>query len=186
MYGPILKGKKVVLQPPKMSEAKQYLVWLDDDEVTRYISSFTGLDLEKEKEFLKKIGKEKGKIYWSVYTKEGRHIGSTSLHDYTPNHKRTSWGIIIGDKSQWNKGYGADILRTVMAYSFNKLKLNRFELEVFHKNIAGIKCYTKCGFKKEGVRRNFFMKNDEIYDSIMMSVLKNEYKSCKGVYSTNK
>ncbi|MEI6288371.1 MAG: GNAT family protein [bacterium] len=176
MYGPILKGKKVILQPAKLSEAKQYLTWLNDYEVTKYISSKSDLTLDQEKEFLKnkKIDNE---VYWSVYTKSGKHIGSTGLHNYSPTHKRTSWGIMIGDKSEWNKGYGTDILRTVMAYAFNKLKLNRFELEVFHKNIAGLKCYAKCGFKKEGVRRDFFMKNNEVYDSIMMSVLRDEYKN---------
>jgi len=178
MYGPILKGKKVILQPAKMSEAGKFCRWMADEDVTRYISSSTGLTLEQEKEFLKnvKVNKE---IFWSVHTKNGKHIGSTNLHNISLPHKRTSWGIIIGDKSEWNKGYGADILKTVMRYAFNELKLNRFELEVFNKNAAAISCYKKCGFKKEGVRRNFFIKNGATHDSIMMSVLLDEYKKLK-------
>lgn len=178
MYGPILKGKKVILQPPKLSEAKRYLGWLHDEEVTRYISSFTDIDLEKEKQYLKDM-KKNDQLYWSVYTKSGKHIGSTGLYKISKQHKYAVWGIMIGDKSEWDKGYGTDVLRTVMAYVFNKLKFNRFELEVFHKNKRGIRCYSKCGFKREGAKRQVFIKDKEKYDSIMMSVLKDEYKKLK-------
>ena len=79
---------------------------------------------------------------------------------------------MIGDKNEWDKGYGSDTLKTILGYAFKKLKLNRFELEVFHKNKRGINCYQKCGFKKEGIRKKYFIKNNQIYDSIMMSIIK--------------
>lgn len=179
MYGPILRGQKVVLQPPKLSEAKKFVAWLQDEEVTRYISSFTDITIEKEKVFLKNMKKDPAKIFWSIYTKDGKHIGSTDLHDFYPKHKRSSWGIMIGDKSEWNKGYGTDILRTIVKYSFNKLKLNRFELQVFHKNAGGIKCYKKCGFVTEGVRRKAFIRNNQIHNLIMMALTDDDYKKLK-------
>ena len=172
MYGPILKSKKIILKPPKISEAKQYLKWLKDPDVSQYIGSFVDLTLEQEKEYLKKIKTDDSKIFWSIYTKSGKHIGSTDLHDLVMPHKRTSWGIMIGDKNEWDKGYGSDALKTILSYAFKQLKLNRFELEVFHKNKRGIKCYQKCGFKKEGIRKKYFIKNNQIYDSIMMSIIK--------------
>ncbi len=178
MYGPILKGKKVILQPPKLSEAKRYLEWLNDDEVTRYIATFTGMTLEKEREYLK-LKKKDDLLYWSVYTKSGKHIGSTGFHEVSQNHKRVLWGIMLGDKTEWGKGYGTDVLMTLLDYVFKKLKFQRFELGVFHKNIAGIKCYKKCGFKTEGIKRKYFIKGDETYDEIIMAVTDDDYKKLK-------
>ena len=179
MHGPILKGKKVTLQPPKLSEAKNYVAWLHDNEVTRYISSFTDVNVEGEKAFLKNMKSDPAKIFWSIHTKSGKHIGSTDLHNISEKHKRNSWGIMIGDKAEWSKGYGADVLQTIVKYVFTQLKHNRFELEVFHPNIAGIKCYKKCGFITEGVKKKYFIKNGEIYDSIMMALTDEDYKKMK-------
>lgn len=165
--------------PPKISEAANFVKWLNDPEITRYISSLGEISLAAEKEYLKKMKSEPSKIMWSIYTKAGKHIGSTDLHNLSMQHKRTSWGIMIGDKSEWNKGYGADTLNIVKAYAFDKLGLNRFELEVFHKNAAGIKCYGKCGMKKEGIKRKYFIKPEATYDSIMMSMLRSEYQKSK-------
>lgn len=179
MYGPILKGKKVILQPAKMSEAEKFRRWMDDEEVTRHISSEGGLTLEQEKEFLKKAKNHPVDLFWSVYTKDGKLIGNTALNAYSPKNKRASWGIVIGDKAEWNKGYGTDILKTVMAYVFKQLKLNRFELMVFQDNAAAIKVYKRCGLKKEGIRRKYFIKNGKPCDLMIMSILSDEYKKLK-------
>ena len=179
MYGPILAGEKISLQPPEASEAERYVVWLRDPEVTRFVSSFTDVTIESEREFLKNIAEDATKVFWSVYTKDGKHIGSTDLHGLALNHKRTSWGVMIGDKSEWNKGYGADVLRTLADYAFGKLKLNRFELEVFDRNAAGIACYRKCGFKTEGVKRKCFVKNGQVHDSILMALTDDDYEELK-------
>ncbi|MFA4941224.1 MAG: GNAT family protein [Patescibacteria group bacterium] len=178
MIGPILKGEKVILKPIKVSEAENFLRWFKDLTVTQYINNDgKNLNLRKEKIKIKDIRKNKNQIVWSIYTKNGTHIGSTGLHNIDlKRNKKAIWGIVIGDKSYWGQGYGTDVLKIILKFSFGRLKLNRVELSVFPPNIAGFKCYTKCGFKQEGVKRKSILKRGKYLDEIIMGILKEDYK----------
>lgn len=180
MHGPILKGKKVILKPMTLKDAPNFVHWFNDEAVTKFLGrQNTGITLNEEKKYIKKIARNKEQISWSIYTKEGIHIGSTDLHSLNLNNKKTDWGIIIGDKDYWNQGYGQDVLATILKYCFNTLKLNRFGLSVYNGNIAGIKCYKKCGLKKEGIKRQSIYRYGKYWDEIIMSILKSEYKKLK-------
>jgi len=66
-----------------------------------------------------------------------------------------------------------------MKYCFNVLKLNRFGLSVYEGNLGGIRCYTKCGLKKEGIKRQSIYRYGRYWDEIIMSMLKSDYKKLK-------
>ncbi len=181
MKVPILKGKKVILKPLELSQAKSYIRWLKDPEINRFLGAdFSDLDFKKEKEFIEKSVEDKSVARWAIYTSEGKHIGSTGLHeiDKKINFKAT-WGIFIGDKNYWSQGFGTDTLKTVLKYCFGKLKLNRVELCVFPHNPRGKRCYEKCGFKVEGVKRQAIKKNGKFIDDIIMGVIKSDYEQFK-------
>ena len=59
-------------------------------------------------------------------------------------------GIVVGDKAEWSKGYGAHTVRMVLHYAFEELELNRVELTTDEENHRAIRCYEKCGFVREG------------------------------------
>jgi len=181
MLGPILKGKKIILKPIKVSEANNFLRWFKDPEVTRYLLiDGEGLTSEKEKKTIKNFRKKKDQSVWSIYTKDKIHIGSTGLNNIdTKKHKKAVWGIVIGERSYWRQGIGTDVLKTVLRFCFNKLKLNRVELSVYAKNRGTYRLYLKCGFKKEGIRRQAIFKNGKYNDDIIMGILKSDYKKLK-------
>jgi len=178
MIGPILKGGKVILKPIRVSEAENFLRWFKDSLVNRFISQEgKDLNLRKEIRLIKDIRKNKNQIVWSIYTKDGVHIGSTGLHHIDlKRNKKATWGIVIGEKKYWGQGYGTDALKTILKFSFEKLKLNRVELSVFPGNTAGFKCYTKCGFKQEGIKRKSILKRGKYLDEVIMGILKEDYK----------
>lgn len=176
MIGPILKGEKAFLKTIEVSQAKQYLGWLKNKKVNQYLSTDgEGLTLKKETEYIKKARKKKNKINWSIYTLNGRHIGSTGLDPIDIYGKKTRWGIFIGEVDMWGQGIGTDVLKTVLKYCFQNLKLQRIELEVASENLGAIKCYKRCGFKKEGVRKRTGRKGNKYYDMVIMAILKEEY-----------
>lgn len=167
----------MILKPLAISQAEIFLRWINDYEVNRFlIIDGRGLTLEKEKEFIKKSSKDKNVLRWSIYTKDGTHIGSTGLHDIDRKNLKATWGIFIGEKSYWGQGLGTDVLKTVLKYCFKKLKLNRVELGVFSFNPRGIRCYEKCGFKKEGVKKQAIKKNGKFINEIIMGITKSDYK----------
>ena len=179
MKGPILKGKKVILKPINIREAADYVRWIKDGQVNKFlIIGGQGLTIEKEKQTIKKFLADKSKMNWSIFTEEENLIGTTSIV-ISRIHKRCSWGIFIGNKNYWGQGLGTDALKTVLRYCFNKLKLNRVELGVFTFNPRGLRCYEKCGFKKEGIKKQAIKKNGRFIDEIIMGITKSDYKKLR-------
>jgi RimJ/RimL family protein N-acetyltransferase len=70
------------------------------------------------------------------------------------------------------KGYGADIISTLVKYAFDELRLNCVYAHINAYNIASQKLFEKCGFVKEGVLRNRIYKKGEYHDVIVFSIIK--------------
>ena len=115
---------------------------------------------------------------FTVEIPEGDHwriIGSTSLFAFNWRNRSAEYGIMIGDKSVWNQGYGTEITELMLSHAFNALNLHRLMLRVFANNPRAIRTYEKAGFVHEGtLRENEFM--DGVYiDTHLMSVLRPEW-----------
>ena len=54
--------------------------------------------------------------------------------------------------------------------------MNKVELDVNEFNLAGIRCYEKCGFMQEGVIRESVYRDGKYYNTIKMGILKREFK----------
>jgi len=89
----------------------------------------------------------------SIYTKfftaivDDEIIGTVELGFI--NYKKKECKIcrfLIGEKFR-NKGYGAEILKFLINYSFNELNMNKVLLHVSSNNVGAKKCYEKVGFK---------------------------------------
>src|SRR5690606_15857952 len=103
-------------------------------------------------------------------------IGDLSVLDIDQYNKKAGFRISLHNKNIINKGYGTEAARLAQKFTFEKLKLNRLELEVFSHNIRGIKAYEKAGFKKEGVLRQSLYMNNTYSDEVLMGMLQEEYQ----------
>lgn len=177
----ILKGKKTILRPIKMSDAPRFVKWFSDPEVNRFLMT-RFVTLKYEKEWIKKIPKniKNGKYVFAIDTKDGVHIGSTGLEVDKVN-KLGKFGITIGDKNYWNSGYGTDTVKTVLEWGFKKLKLHKIVLNggVFGYNPRAIRTYEKAGFKKEGINREAVFYDGKFHDDILMGIIDREWKKKK-------
>lgn len=108
-----------------------------------------------------------------VFEKEGEKVGMFKL---IPMPHRTSHIAYLGGVAihadYFGKGYGADMLRAVLAFGKERGFL-RIELSTATINEKAIKLYEKMGFQKEGVLRKFcFLKSENRFlDEVMMSYL---------------
>ena len=80
--------------------------------------------------------------------------------------------LIIGDKTNRGKGTGQAVINALLIYAFEDLNAEIVELNVFDWNIAGIKCYEKCGFKVVPEKKQVFKVGDESWITINMVVRK--------------
>jgi RimJ/RimL family protein N-acetyltransferase len=100
------------------------------------------------------------------------------LNDPEVRRNRSSEiGIIIGDKSAWNQGYGTESVRLLVKLGFETLNLNRIYLHVFETNPRAVKCYEKAGFVHEGRQRQGEWQDGRFIDVLVMSILQEEWRA---------
>ena len=73
------------------------------------------------------------------------------------------------------RGYGREAISEIMKYSFNRLGVNRFWLDVYPDNEVGIKLYKSLGMKLEGVLRQSYKADRGYLDQMIFSILRDEY-----------
>lgn len=56
--------------------------------------------------------------------------------------------ILIAEKLMRGKGIGTELVNQLVDYGFNKLKKEKFILNVYSWNLGAIKCYEKVGFRQ--------------------------------------
>lgn len=85
------------------------------------------------------------------------------------------FGILIGDKKYWNRGYGTEAVQLLVKHGFDTLNMNRIFLHVFTSNPRAIRAYEKAGFTLEVRERQAEYKHGKYIDVLLMSILRDEY-----------
>jgi RimJ/RimL family protein N-acetyltransferase len=103
-------------------------------------------------------------------------IGFINLWGIKPKNQNAELGILIGRKDLWGQGYGKEALHLLLAYAFDELNLHRVMLRVFATNERAIRAYKSVGFVEEGRMREDIYRGGEWVDSVVMGILKHEYR----------
>ena len=111
---------------------------------------------------------EKGEGGWKL-------IGSLAFINIDWRNRASEFGIMIGDKTYWNQGFGTEAVQLLVKHGFNTLNLNRIYLHVFENNPRAIRAYEKAGFIHEGRKRQAEFKDGKYIDVLVMSMLREEF-----------
>jgi [ribosomal protein S5]-alanine N-acetyltransferase len=178
MKNPFLIGTKVYLRPLEREDAALIVPWVNDAEVTRTLERFyRPINLQTEVDFIERIYKSEHDVVLGIAVKDtDALIGITGLHQMDFKHRHTVFGIFIGEKGEWGKGYGTEVTMLMTEYAFETLNLNRVGLEVYEDNERGIRAYERVGFKQEGVLRRMMYREGCYWNTIIMSMLREEWE----------
>lgn len=98
------------------------------------------------------------------------------IQDFT--NKVGEIGYIV-NPDYWGKGVATQSAKLMITFGFETLKLHRICATCDPRNIGSAKVLEKVGMLKEGVlRENMLMKDGVWRDSLLYSVLKQEWSSC--------
>jgi RimJ/RimL family protein N-acetyltransferase len=177
VQNPFLIGSTLYLRPLEKADAPTIATWLNDPEVTRYLRRFHPVSLAAEEAFLQRLSESESDIGLGMVTREGeRFIGVTGLHQVDYRNRNAAFGITVGDKSAWSKGYGTEAARLLVAHAFQTLNLHRVWLHVYENNPRGQRAYEKAGFRIEGRLRQDNFREGRYWDTIVMGILREEWK----------
>jgi diamine N-acetyltransferase len=185
----MIYGKGVRLRRDERNDLPKFVEWLNDPEVRRFILMNLPISQANEdgwfENMLKRPPEEQP---FAIEIKEGnawRLIGNCGFFEIDKRAHSAEVGIMIGDKSFWNKGFGTEVMRLLLRIGFGTLNLNRIFLRVDAANKGGIRAYEKAGFVHEGRFRQGNYRDGKYEDMLFMSVLRSEWKPDEEEYDTD-
>lgn len=177
----MLTGEKTRIRALEMTDLDQCYAWINDEEVTRFLSMRFPMSRSQEEKWLQRAtsGESASTKDFAIETigegKSKEYIGNISLMNIDWFSGTAELGIFIGNKDYWGKGYGSDAIRTLLRFAFFQLGLRKVFLRVMGSNVRAQRCYRKVGFKEVGRMKAHFLKNGEYEDMVLMEIFKEEF-----------
>jgi len=102
-------------------------------------------------------------------------IGEINLEVVNWSVRDAFVGLSIGERQNWGKGYGTEMMNLMLQFAFLEVNLQRVTLTVFDYNPRAIRAYEKAGFRHEGRMRQFLNKEGQRWDMLFMGILREEW-----------
>jgi diamine N-acetyltransferase len=178
-------GDKIRLRAIARDDLPRYVAWLSDPEVSENLESQIPMSLAHEEHWYAeelKLPLEQQALAVDARLPRGRweHIGGAGFHLLDKRNRSAECGLFIGPAKYRNRGYGRDILATLLRYGFDTLNLNRAGLRVMEFNRRAIRLYEKTGFVREGSQREAHFARGRYWDLHLYSILRREWEARAG------
>ncbi|HET6379991.1 MAG TPA: GNAT family protein [candidate division Zixibacteria bacterium] len=177
---PRIRGEHVYLRPAERDDLPRFVRWFADADVSRHLSLRAPFSLAAEEKWFEGSIERQGKTDYHFVIcllPDGRPIGTAGLHGLDLENGNAEFGITIGEKDEWGKGYGTDALRAICDFGFGALRLERIYLHVYADNARGRRTYEKAGFRVEGVLRHAHFGRGRHEDVVVMGLLRDEWEA---------
>ena len=171
MKAPMLRSARLVFKPVDMTFlSEDYVAWMNDEEVNRFLESGGDYTIEKLEEYLRSVEK-RDQLFWAITIDGEKHIGNIKIDPVDLKNKIGEYGITMGDRSEWRKGYSYEASQRVIDYCFSEaFNLRKIMLGVVEDNVAAVKLYEKLGFEIEGIYKKHTYKLGKWCNSYRMAL----------------
>ena len=179
----MIYGKRIRLRGVERTDIPKSFEWINDPEVNEGLAVYLPMSLRDEEQWFERISqREQEEKPMVIEIREGagwKLVGNCRVFNIEWTPRSAELGIMIGEKSIWNQGYGTETMQLLLQHGFETLNLNRIYLRVYSTNPRAIRAYEKAGFVMEGTLRQAVYKHGKYADVHIMSVLSSEWKSNK-------
>ena len=171
-------GNRIYLRALEPDDYLTSVNWRNDDEILNMVGGPKYfVSSENEKEWVRNaILNNKDKIVLAIcLTSNDKYIGNIMLQNVDWVNRSGHVPVLIGDKSEWNKGYATEARMLMLKFAFYERGLERIFAEVIEGNIGSVKMHEKCGYTVEGVLRKAVYKNGKFHNQVLLSILRDEF-----------
>lgn len=177
-------GEHIRFRAIDRDDLPDFVKWINDPEVSQGIGKYLPFSMADEEDWFETMHKRPASehvlaIEVKAVAPQGdetwRLVGSCGFFNHDQHNASAEFGIMIGDKSYWNKGHGTEAVRLLVKHGFHTLNLNRIYLRVLENNPRAIRAYEKAGFTHEGRQRQADFRDGKYIDLLVMSILKDEF-----------
>jgi RimJ/RimL family protein N-acetyltransferase len=175
---PILRSERIWMRPLEASDLPLLREWLNDADVAETMSDIRPWSEGQGERWLTENEAQQGKTAWRFVIclrESDLPIGIASLDEVNLVQGHGELGLLIGDRSRWDQGYGTEATRLTLDLGFGELRLERVFLYVMANNARGRHAYEKAGFRHEGTLRHMHYRHGRFLDWELMSILRDEW-----------
>jgi len=109
-----------------------------------------------------------------IYELDGQPLGVVTFSGYTGPGGVASWAFYSGERGR--RGIGKMMELAALEYAFETLGVRKLECEVLSFNRAVVDFHVRHGFSIEGVFRDAYERDGELFDIYRLSMLATEWK----------
>lgn len=175
----MIKGSRIVLKLSRHEDTIIRYGWFNDPEFTKlYLGRPTCTNyrqIEQEVMLAMEPIVTSGLFELAVHAHDGDlYIGNAFFRKINLLDRSAEFGIFLGNPEYRGKKFGEEIIELMLDYGFQELGLHRIWLTVLAFNHRAIRCFEKCGFRREGVFREAIFSGGIFNDVYLMAILENE------------
>lgn len=150
--------------------SQDYVSWLNDPEVNRFLETRGNYTLEMLTSYVEEH--HKNEIYfWAIHHKESdTHIGNIKIDPIDFEVGTGEYGILMGDKAYWGKGFAKEASHRIISYCFDELKLATITLGVIEDNVKAVSLYKNMGFTIDEIKKDVGIYNHKVSNALRMSL----------------
>lgn len=178
----MVRGEDIYLTNLDPANAEVARAWINDPEINRYLlHGQIPVSIASEAAWYQNAVTTwaTGSAYnFEIHVADDdRYIGNCGLHHVDMLHRSCEIGILIGETSEQNRGYGRDAIMTLTRFGFDTLGLNRIEIRAQADNERSMHLYEKLGFKPVGRMREATYTFGHYVDEALFDMLASEWRA---------
>lgn len=154
-----LKGTRIRLRAIEPEDEDLLFKWENDQRIWQVSNTLTPFSRLVIHQYLAQVhldifqAKQLRLVIESIET--NKPVGLIDLFDFDPHHQRAGIGILIGDSSEWGKGYAKESLKILLHYVFTVLLLNQVYCSIDESNVASLNLFKNSGFRITGIKEKW-------------------------------
>lgn len=166
-------GFGVTLNPICSTDLEQLRSWRNTTEINKWCRQVGLISDVDQKAWFDSLSKDKTQRLFLIKSPKESPLGVGGLTSICPIRRHAEFSLYIGTEYQ-GQGYGKKALKSILAFGFDHLNLHQIWGETFGGNPA-YKMFVALGMNADGVRRDFYFKNGQYLDAMLVSMLQSEY-----------
>ncbi len=172
-----ITGERVALGPERADLLPTVRRWLDDFTLRRTQGGTPLPWTHEAMAALYAAGDDGGRrAAFVIYRRaDWRPLGFTAWQDIDWRERTAEFVIGIGEADCRGQGYGTETTRLMLDYAFTSLGLHSVMLTVYATNSAGLRAYTRAGFREIGRRRQAHVQGAQLWDTVYMDCLASDF-----------
>lgn len=178
--GELLVTPRLVLRPPRMSDAADFFAYAQDEQVAQYVlwdAHISPRDSRLTLRAIRRRNREQEALTFAICPKEtSRLIGTIGPVWLDWENRACEVGFSMA-RAYWGRGLMAEALRAFLKYCFEDLGLNRVEGQHDLRNPASGRVMQKAGMACEGRLRQRVYYKGEYADVALYAAIRESWKA---------